>query len=155
MNVTESDTCSSSDLLQLTDGHQLSDYSWRYMYLTRPKPRYNGCYISKISYFRWTTLNFNAIANVFSVGKTDRTIVKVWISVKPELHGRKKTWKENINLHRIRRGGYKCVLPKSSFLGHFPLVWISNITSILICLMEVICWFCGIETCPKPVIKWL
>ena len=26
--------------------------SWRNMFLTRPQPRYNGCYIAKTSYFR-------------------------------------------------------------------------------------------------------
>ncbi|KAF2360088.1 F-box domain [Trinorchestia longiramus] len=38
---------------------QLGQCSWRSMYLTRPKPRYNGCYISKISYFRSGECNFH------------------------------------------------------------------------------------------------
>ncbi|XP_018013549.1 F-box only protein 9 isoform X2 [Hyalella azteca] len=37
----------------------LANYSWRDMYLKRPKPRYNGCYISKISYFRSGECNFH------------------------------------------------------------------------------------------------
>lgn len=33
--------------------------SWRRMFLTRPQPRYNGCYISKTSYFRSGECNFH------------------------------------------------------------------------------------------------
>lgn len=32
--------------------------SWRHMYLTRPRVHFNGCYISKTSYFRYGENSF-------------------------------------------------------------------------------------------------